>query len=97
MLLERISDSIRLTITRGEQYLVEWTLKDSLDSLLTEVELREENVTAQRGGSNDRRKRPLTRSAIFTNKGGEEMCILPWRPPPEHCKKVQDINERKKL
>ena len=25
------------------------------------------------------------------------MCILPWRPPPEHCKKVQDINERKKL
>ena len=43
MLLERIPDSIRLTITRGEQYLMEWTLKDSLDSLLTEVELREDH------------------------------------------------------
>ena len=31
MLLERIPDSIRLTITRGKQYL-EWTLKDLLDS-----------------------------------------------------------------
>ena len=36
MLLERIPDSIRLTITQGKQYL-EWTLKDLLDSLLTEV------------------------------------------------------------
>ena len=43
MLLERIPGSIRLTITRGEQYLMEWTLKDSLDSLLTEVELREDH------------------------------------------------------
>ena len=42
MLLERIPDSIRLTITRGKQYL-EWTLKDLLDSLLTEVELREDH------------------------------------------------------
>ena len=42
MLLERIPESIRLTITRGKQYL-EWTLKDLLDSLLTEVELREDH------------------------------------------------------
>lgn len=62
MLLERIPDSVRLTITRGKQYL-EWTLKDLLDSLLTEVELREDhNLTAQRGGSNDRRKGPQTAS-----------------------------------
>ena len=25
------------------------------------------------------------------------MCIFPWRPPPEDCKKVRDIKERKKL
>ena len=42
MLLERIPDSIRLTITREKQYL-EWTLKDLLDSLMTEVELREDH------------------------------------------------------
>ena len=47
MLLERIPDSIRLTITQGKQYL-EWTLKHFLDSLLTEVELRaDNNLTAQ--------------------------------------------------
>ena len=75
MLLERIPDSIRLTITRGKQYLdcLEWTLKDLLDSLLTEVELREDhNLTAPRGGSNDRRKGPQTASALFTNKGGDK-------------------------
>ena len=36
MLLERIPDSIGLTVTRGKQSL-EWTLKDLLDFLLTEV------------------------------------------------------------
>ena len=47
MLLERIPDSIRSTITQGKQYL-EWTLKHFLDSLLTEVELRaDNNLTAQ--------------------------------------------------
>ena len=76
MLLERIPDSIRLTITRGKQYL-EWTLKDLLDSLLTEVELREDhNLTAQRGGSNDRRKGPQTASALFTKKGGDKRCAF---------------------
>ena len=86
MLLERIPDSVRLTITRGKQYL-EWTLKDLLDSLLTEVELREDhNLTAQRGGSNDRRKGPQTASALFTNKGGDKRCAFCLRGhPPEDC------------
>ena len=102
MLLEKIPDSVRLTISRGKQYL-EWTLKDLLDSLLTEVELREyHNLTAQRGGSNDRRKGPQTASALFTNKGGDKtadkrcaFCL--GGHPPEDCKRVQDIKERKKL
>ena len=98
MLLERIPDSVRLTITRGKQYL-EWTLKDLLDSLLTEVELREDhNLTAQRGGSNDRRKGPQTASALFTNKGGDKRCAFCLGGhPPEDCKKVQGVKERKKL
>ena len=98
MLLERIPDSIRLTITRGKQYL-EWTLKDLLDSLLTEVELREDhNLTAQRGGSNDRKKGPRTASALFTTEGGDKRCAFCLGShPPEDCKKVQDVKERKKL
>ena len=42
MLLEKIPVSLRLTITRGKQYL-EWTLGDMLEALLVEVELREDN------------------------------------------------------
>ena len=98
MLLERIPDSIRLTITRGKQYL-EWTLKDLLDSLLTEVELQEDhNLNVQRGGSNDSRKGPKTASALSTNKGGDKRCeFCLGGHPPEDCKKVQDIKEHRKL
>ena len=98
MLLERIPDSIRLTITQGKQYL-EWTLKHFLDSLLTEVELRaDNNLTAQRAGSNDRRKGPQKASALFTTKGGDRRCAFCLGGhPPEDCKKAQDIKERKKL
>ena len=82
MLLE-----IRLTITRGKQYL-EWTLKDLLDSLLTEVELQEDhNLTAQRGGSNDRRKGPQTTSALFTTKGDKRCAFCLGSHPPEDLQK----------
>ena len=87
MLLERIPDSIRLTITRGKQYL-EWTLKDLLDSLLTEVELQEDhNLTAQRGGSNDRKKGPQTASALFTTKGDKRFAFCLGSHPPEDLQK----------
>ena len=43
----------------------------------TEVELREgHNLTAQRGGSNDRRKGPQRASSLFTNKGGDKRCAF---------------------
>ena len=98
MLLERIPDSIRLTITRGKQYL-EWTLKHLLDSLLTEAELLEDhNLTTQQGESNDYRKGPQAASALFTTKGGDKRCAFCLGGhPPEECKKVQDIKERTKL
>ena len=87
MLLERIPDSIRLTITLGKQYL-EWTLKDLLDSLLTEVELQEDhNLTAQRGGSNDRRKGPQTASALLTTKGDKRCVFCLGSHPPEDLQK----------
>ena len=63
---------------------------------------RSYNLTAQRGGSNDRRKGPQTASVLFTNKGGDKtadkrcaFCL--GGHPPEDCKKVPDIKERKKL
>ena len=40
-ILEKLTESLRLTITRGQNYL-EWYLVDMLEVLLKEVELREE-------------------------------------------------------
>ena len=40
-ILEKLPDTLRLTITRGEEYL-EWNLGDLLSVLLKEVELRED-------------------------------------------------------
>ena len=78
---------------------MECTFKDTLDFLLTKAELRKDyNLTAQQGGSNDRRLGPQTESALFTNEGGDKRCAFCLGGhPPEFCKKVQDIKERKKL
>ena len=76
MLLGRTPNSARSTITRGKLFL-EWTLKDILDSLLTDVELWEDHIlTGQRGGTNEGRKGPQKASVLFTKKGGDK------RPPP---------------
>ena len=98
VLLERIPDSIRLTITRGTNYL-EWSVQELLAALLTEVELREDHCLSQRGSS-DRRKVPVipTANALFAKKGEIKGCAFCLgNHTPESCTKVNDIGERKKL
>jgi len=98
MLLEKIPDAIRLTITRGKDYL-EWTLGDMLKELQIEVELREDHcLTPRRVGPSDGRKGPQTTSALFTKRGDDRRCAFCLgNHPPEDCKKVTNIDERKKL
>ena len=98
-LLKKIPDSIQLTITRGKEYL-EWTLGDMLRALLIEVELREDHCPTQRrvGPPSDERKDPFTSSALFAAKGQDPRCAFCLgTQPPEECKKVTNIEERKKL
>ena len=98
MLLEKIPDAIRLTITRGKDYL-EWALGDMLKELQIEVELREDHcLTPRRVGPSDGRKGPQTTSALFTKRGDDRRCAFCLgNHPPEDCKKVTNIDERKKL
>lgn len=98
VLLKKLPDSIRLTITRGKEYL-QWALGDMLNALLVEVELREDHcLTQHRVGSGDERKEPFTSSALFTAKGQDQRCTFCLGiHPPEECKKVTNIEERKKL
>ena len=94
-LLENIPDSIRLTITRGREYL-EWTL---LEAFLVEVELREDHcLTQHRAGLREGKKGPYTSSALFTTRGDDKRCAFCLGThSPEDCKKVTNIAERKKL
>lgn len=97
MVLEKIPDALRLTITRGKQYL-EWTLGDLLAALLVEVELREDNcLTRPRAGhTNENRKGPLTGSALFAMKGEDRRCAFCLGDHPhEECRRIMNIEERK--
>ncbi|PFX14403.1 hypothetical protein AWC38_SpisGene21443 [Stylophora pistillata] len=96
VLLERIPASIRLTITRGTNYL-EWSVQELLAALLTEVELREDHCLNQRGFS-DRRKVSVipTANALFGRKGEVKGCAFCLgNQAPENCTKVNDIGELK--
>ena len=94
-LLEKIPDAIRLTITRGRQYL-EWTVGDTLEALLVGVELREDHCLAQHR-SNEAKKGPVTSSALFAGKGDRRCAFCLENHLPEDCKKVTKTEERKKL
>ena len=94
-LLGKIPDAIRLTITRGRKYL-EWTLGDTLEALLVEVELREDHCLAQHRSS-EAKKGPVTSTALFAGKGDRRCAFCLENHLPEDCKKVTKTEERKKL
>lgn len=98
MLLEKIPDSIRLTITRGKEYL-EWSLGDMLNALLVEVELREDQcLTPRRAAPSEGKKSPHTTSVLFAKKVDDRRCAFCLgNHLPEECKKITNIEERKKL
>ena len=101
-LLEKIPETVRLTITRGQAH-TEWSTKDLLAALEREVELCEEYQTAatrqNRDRDEDRKKRvngqPTTNA--FLMKNGEACAFCLGGHPHKDCVKVTDTNERKKL
>ena len=71
-LLEKLPEALRLTLTRGEAFR-EWTVKNLLDRLRQEVNLREEHTAQGTGLSGTGTKpehsgglRNTTGSALFT-------------------------------
>ena len=105
-ILEKLPESLRLTITRGREYL-EWSLGEMLEALLKEVELREEcNLTRYsrtpqsdsrvHADGNRRTGGPATASTLLT--GQQPNCAFCMgNHAHEDCKKVTDIKERKRL
>ena len=101
-LLRKIPEAVRLTITRGEAH-TEWSMKEHLEALEKEIELREEYQTTQNKERDDerppeRRKKwsgPPTANLFLTRQ--EEACAFCLGGHlHEDCRKIEDIKERKK-
>ena len=99
-ILEKLPDTLRLTITRGQEYQ-EWTLGDMLSALLKEVELREDySLTPQVkvGPEGPRKKFPPPVNSLFTKNGPDSRCAFCLGDHlHEECKKVTNTEERKQL
>ena len=104
-ILEKLPEYLRLTITRGREYL-EWSLGEMLEALLKEVELREEcNLTRHsrtpqsdssvHADGNRRTREPTTASTLLT--GQQPNCAFCMGNHAHEDCKVTDIKERKRL
>ena len=90
MLLEKIPDTLRLTITKGQNYF-DWALGDMLNALLVKVELREDRCLTQparvTGSSDNRRSSQPTANALFTRRGEDSRCpFCLGGHQPDQCK-----------
>ena len=100
-LLEKLPESVRLTMTRGKNFK-EWTMDDLLKHLLVEVELREEAViSTPNDGRNQtghgKNRNMYTNSALFAGWGKGMCAFCRGSHKHEDCKKMKDTNERKNL
>ncbi|CAB3983315.1 TNF receptor-associated factor 3, partial [Paramuricea clavata] len=97
----KIPDSVRLTITRGEEYL-KWTIKELLQALLTEVELREDyRLTPQVKPTAGNGRRMYNASALQVNRSlgrDKDRCAFCMgKHRHEDCARVKDMRERTNL
>jgi hypothetical protein len=95
-LLEKLPDSLRITMTRGERP-EEWNMEKFLEGLGGELDLREEY--RQRPQRDERQRKPSDRQWSTMFAGSDSNCAFCSYPGyrPEDCKKITDIKERKNL
>lgn len=100
VILQKLPENIRLTITRGNDYL-EWTVEEMLEHLLKEVELREEQtltpevqIPSEEKKHGDRRR---TASALLTNKEDNTCAFCRGDHKHEDCRRITSMAERKAI
>ena len=98
-LLEKLPETVRLTITRGEDY-EEWRLNELIQNLKAEIELSEkhQNLRLPRKDwpPQDGRRPPGTGNNLFTKFANQcEFCRRDH--PLEKCTRVTDLKERKNI
>ena len=102
-LLEKLPEAVRLTLTRGEAFR-EWTVKNLLDRLRQEVDLREEHKAQGTGRSRTGAKpehsgglRNTTGSALYTRAQREGCAFCQGNHPHEDCRRELDVRKRRTL
>ena len=97
-LLEKLPDSLRITMTRGEEHHA-WDVEKFLKELGDEVDLREEYERKPQSQRDERhRKGDRQWRTMFAGRESSN-CAFCNNPGHRHeeCTKVTDIKERKKL
>ena len=99
--LNKLPEAVRLTITRDQKYL-EWSMKEFVEALLAEVELRESQQLATGEDDHDeihdkrRPRHPPTANALFAKKEEQAGCAYCLgNHNHEDCRKV--INKKERL
>ena len=94
-LLEKLPETVRLTITREEAFL-EWSVGKLLERLQREVELREEHKLQGAVSKPVSFSQRSTGSALFTrSQNGCAFCR--GNHAHEDCRRITDLKERKNL
>ena len=98
-LLEKLPETVRLTITRGEDY-EEWRLNELIQNLKAEIELREKHQNLRPPRKDwplkDGRRPPGTGNNLFT-KFANQCAFCRGDHPHEKCTRVTDLKERKNI
>ncbi|XP_046862618.1 uncharacterized protein LOC124456128 [Xenia sp. Carnegie-2017] len=104
--LNLIPESIRLLITRGENFH-QWDMDDMLRALKCEVELREEHRVQreqrerhgdpEKSSNGARRNDTKTASALLTKSGPVRCAFCLGCHRHEECEKIKSIEERKNI
>ena len=94
-LMKKLLENIKLVITRGNEECEDWKVKQFLQALLKEVELREIHSSRNNHSFSEVKRKPdvITASALFIKKNTLECAFCRGNHPHEDCRKVVDLED----
>ena len=110
-ILDKLPESFRFTITRGIDF-GEWSMKELLEAISKEIELREAHESTSSTRSNERQEKRDRKTTCGAGAGGsaaalhkrqgqskmQRKCAVCLQDHPDKkCEKVTNIGERKRL
>ena len=98
-LMKKLTENIKLVITRGNEKCEDWKVEQFLQALLNEVELREIHSSRNKHSSSEvkRKSDVTTTSALFMKKDTLNCAFCRGNHPHEDCRKVVDLEDREKI